>query len=67
MARIGMTLANPNFTGACKMARLYGQAFLDAGHEVFLLHGPEIVSNNHSKTFIECLQDEVLRHFSFLK
>ncbi|MCA9040372.1 MAG: glycosyltransferase family 4 protein [Planctomycetaceae bacterium] len=58
MARIGMTLANPNFTGACKMARLYGQAFLAAGHEVFLLHGPEVVSENHDQTFIEALQQD---------
>lgn len=58
MARIGMTLANPNFTGACKMARLYGQAFLAAGHEVFLIHGPEIVADASRQTFIEALRQD---------
>ncbi|QDU81413.1 Spore coat protein SA [Polystyrenella longa] len=58
MARIGMTLANPNYTGACKMARLYGQAFLAAGHDVVLLHGPEITSENHDQTFIDALRED---------
>lgn len=53
-----MTLSNPNFTGACKMARLYGQAFIATGHEVFLIHGPEIVSEKSDQTFVEALRKD---------